>query len=116
MKMLPCGFKKLTGHDCPGCGFQRSVASLAEGDLSTSFEFYPPLALIFILFFLLIIGCRLSVVGCGCWLSVVGCGLLAVSCWLFVVCGLQFVSGRFLLKSFFSKTAVWTTSLEKTLS
>ena len=54
MKMLPCGFKKLTGHDCPGCGFQRSVASLAEGNLSTSFEFYPPLALIFILFFLLI--------------------------------------------------------------
>ena len=53
--MLPCGFKKLTGHDCPGCGFQRSVASLAEGNLSTSFEFYPPLALIFILFFLLII-------------------------------------------------------------
>ena len=53
--MLPCGFKKLTGHDCPGCGFQRSVASLAEGDLGTSFEFYPPLALIFILFFLLII-------------------------------------------------------------
>ena len=52
--MLPCGFKHLTGHDCPGCGFQRSVASLAEGDLTTSFEFYPPLALIFVLFFLLV--------------------------------------------------------------
>jgi len=54
MKMLPCGFKQLTGHHCPGCGFQRSVASLAEGDLTTSFEFYPPLVLIFTLFFLLI--------------------------------------------------------------
>ena len=54
MKMLPCGFKQLTGHDCPGCGFQRSVASLAEGDLTTSFEFYPPLVFIFTLFFLLI--------------------------------------------------------------
>jgi hypothetical protein len=53
--MLPCGFKQLTGHDCPGCGFQRSVASLAEGNFTTSFEFYPPLALILTLFFLLII-------------------------------------------------------------
>ena len=52
--MLPCGFKQLTGHECPGCGFQRSVASLANGDLTSSFVFYPPLALILILFFLLI--------------------------------------------------------------
>ena len=52
--MLPCGFKQLTGHDCPGCGFQRSVVSLGEGNFTTSFEFYPPLALIFVLFFLLV--------------------------------------------------------------
>ena len=52
--MLPCGFKQLTGYDCPGCGFQRSIASLAEGDFTSSFEFYPPLTLILTLFFLLI--------------------------------------------------------------
>ncbi len=55
MKMLPCGLKKLTGIDCPGCGFQRSAASLLKGDLTASFEFYPPLILVFALFLLLII-------------------------------------------------------------
>ena len=40
--MLPCPFKYLTGIDCPGCGFQRSVLALMQGDLHKSFDLYPP--------------------------------------------------------------------------
>ncbi|WP_426669116.1 DUF2752 domain-containing protein [Mucilaginibacter sp. McL0603] len=40
--MLPCPFKYITGIDCPGCGFQRSVIALIQGDLHKSFLFYPP--------------------------------------------------------------------------
>jgi hypothetical protein len=40
--LLPCPFKYLTGIDCPGCGFQRSVLALIKGNLAQSFTFYPP--------------------------------------------------------------------------
>jgi hypothetical protein len=40
--MLPCPFKYITSIDCPGCGFQRSVVALIQGDLHKSFLFYPP--------------------------------------------------------------------------
>lgn len=39
--LLKCPFKKLTGFDCPGCGFQRSVLSLLQGDLYHSLALYP---------------------------------------------------------------------------
>lgn len=39
--LLPCPFKKLTGIDCPGCGFQRSVIALIKGDLKDSLHQYP---------------------------------------------------------------------------
>ena len=38
---LPCPFKYLTGVDCPGCGFQRSLLALLQGDLSRSLHLYP---------------------------------------------------------------------------
>ena len=41
--MLPCMYKKMSGIDCPGCGFQRSFERLMSGDLSNSFDYYPPL-------------------------------------------------------------------------
>lgn len=47
---LPCPFKSLTGIDCPGCGFQRSVVALWEGDLVASFHIYPPAIPILALF------------------------------------------------------------------
>jgi hypothetical protein len=40
--LLPCPFKYLTGIDCPGCGFQRSVLALMRGDIHQSFILYPP--------------------------------------------------------------------------
>lgn len=39
---LPCPFKAITGIDCPGCGFQRSVVALWEGDWTASLQLYPP--------------------------------------------------------------------------
>jgi hypothetical protein len=39
--LLQCPFKQLTGRDCPGCGFQRSVIALLKGNLAESFHFYP---------------------------------------------------------------------------
>jgi len=39
--LIPCPFKKLTGIDCPGCGFQRAVIALLKGDLSQSLHLYP---------------------------------------------------------------------------
>jgi hypothetical protein len=48
--LIPCPFKYLTGIDCPGCGFQRSVLALVQGDLHQSFQLYPP-AIPLLLFF-----------------------------------------------------------------
>ena|SRR5579872_784382 len=48
--LLPCPFKYVTGIDCPGCGFQRSVLALFQGDMHQSFLLYPatiPLLLFF---------------------------------------------------------------------
>jgi len=39
--LLTCPFKKLTGIDCPGCGLQRSVVALLQGNIIKSIEFYP---------------------------------------------------------------------------
>jgi hypothetical protein len=48
--LITCPFKYLTGIDCPGCGFQRSVLALIQGDLQKSFALYPP-AIPLLLFF-----------------------------------------------------------------
>ncbi|MGZ3873734.1 MAG: DUF2752 domain-containing protein [Mucilaginibacter sp.] len=49
--LLPCPFKYLTGIDCPGCGFQRALIALAQGNFHKSLALYPaalPLLLFFI--------------------------------------------------------------------
>jgi len=48
--LLRCPFKYITGIDCPGCGFQRSVIALIQGNLNDSLQLYPatiPLLLFF---------------------------------------------------------------------
>lgn len=40
---LQCVFKSKTGIDCPGCGIQRSIEYLLNGDLKSSIEMYPGL-------------------------------------------------------------------------
>ena len=39
--MLPCLNKKLFGLDCPGCGMQRSVQLLLQGEFAAAFKMYP---------------------------------------------------------------------------
>ena len=46
--LIPCPFKQLTGIDCPGCGFQRSVIALLKGNLQESLHLYPAALLLII--------------------------------------------------------------------
>lgn len=39
--MLPCLNKKFFGIDCPGCGAQRSVSLLFQGEFVEAFQMYP---------------------------------------------------------------------------
>ncbi len=39
--MLPCFSKKIFGIDCPGCGLQRSLAFLFQGDFAAAWDIYP---------------------------------------------------------------------------
>lgn len=48
--LLPCPIKALTGIDCPGCGFQRSLICLLKGDFYQSWHFYPPTVPLILLF------------------------------------------------------------------
>lgn len=48
--LIRCPFKYLTGIDCPGCGFQRSLIALMQGDFSRSFSTYPPTIPLLLLF------------------------------------------------------------------
>lgn len=53
--MLPCMSKKFFGLECPGCGLQRSVLLLFEGEFVAAFTMYPAIYTLIPLFFLLII-------------------------------------------------------------
>jgi hypothetical protein len=39
--LLGCPFKKLTGIDCPGCGFQRGILAMIRGNMRESIHLYP---------------------------------------------------------------------------
>ncbi|MCC8146663.1 MAG: DUF2752 domain-containing protein [Bacteroidales bacterium] len=39
--LLTCPSKHLFHMDCPGCGLQRSILALLEGDFTKSFALYP---------------------------------------------------------------------------
>jgi hypothetical protein len=46
-----CSFREHAGLDCPGCGLQRSILALLEGDLAGSIMLFPallPLATMFV--------------------------------------------------------------------
>lgn len=47
--LLTCPLKDYTGLDCPGCGFQRSVLALFEGEFVQSVKLYPATIPLFIL-------------------------------------------------------------------
>lgn len=52
--MLPCLSKKLFGIDCFGCGIQRAVVLLFQGEFEAAFFMYP--AIYTMLLFFLFIG------------------------------------------------------------
>ncbi len=39
--MIPCMNKKLFGFDCPGCGTQRALALIMEGEFTAAFQMFP---------------------------------------------------------------------------
>mgnify|MGYP003875942599 FL=1 len=53
--MFACPVKANLGFECPGCGMQRSIVALSEGQLIDSFTFYPALIpIICMLLFLMV--------------------------------------------------------------
>ena len=59
--MLPCVSKKITGMDCPGCGIQRSISYLMQGEFVDSFMMYPGLLPIVFLFSFLVLDLFLNI-------------------------------------------------------
>ena len=50
--MIPCLNKKLFGFECLGCGLQRSVALLFQGEFIAAFKMYPAIYTLIPLFIL----------------------------------------------------------------
>jgi hypothetical protein len=48
--MIPCLFKTFFGYDCLGCGFQRSLFLLFQGDFLAAFKMYPAIYTCLLLF------------------------------------------------------------------
>ena len=53
--LLSCPIKQNFGIDCPGCGIQRSIVALFQGDFIQSFKLYPATIPIIALFTLTIV-------------------------------------------------------------
>ena len=51
--MLPCMNKQLFGVECPGCGTQRAIAFLLEGEFYEAFKMFPAIYTVAIFFVLL---------------------------------------------------------------
>ncbi len=49
--MLPCLNKKLFGFECMGCGLQRAVALVFQGEFMAAFKMYPAVYSLIVLFF-----------------------------------------------------------------
>jgi len=42
-RQFPCFYKSVFGIECPGCGIQRAILALMQGDFVGSFKLYPAL-------------------------------------------------------------------------
>jgi hypothetical protein len=51
--MLPCLNKAIFGIDCPGCGAQRALLMILQGDFASAFFMYPAI------YTLILFGCVL---------------------------------------------------------
>ena len=52
--MLPCFWKKNYNIECFGCGLQRSVALIFEGEFVAAFNMYPAIYTLILMFLFLI--------------------------------------------------------------
>lgn len=48
--MLPCLNKKLLGVECMGCGMQRAIALIFQGEFAAAFQMYPAIYSLITLF------------------------------------------------------------------
>ncbi|MBU2949254.1 DUF2752 domain-containing protein [Tamlana agarivorans] len=48
--MLPCLNKKYLGFECLGCGIQRAIAFILDGDFIAAFKMYPAIYTLILLF------------------------------------------------------------------
>ena len=53
--MLPCLNKSLFGFECMGCGFQRSLVAVFQGQFHKAFVLYPAIFPIITMFVLIVI-------------------------------------------------------------
>ncbi len=53
--MIPCLNKKLFGFDCMGCGLQRSVVLIFQGEFSAAFFMYPAIYALITLFLFIVL-------------------------------------------------------------
>lgn len=53
--MLPCLNKKLLGIDCMGCGMQRSLSLILQGEFTAAFHMYPAIYTLIALFGVVVI-------------------------------------------------------------
>jgi hypothetical protein len=58
--MLPCLSKQLLGIDCPGCGMQRSLAFIINGDLMAAFKMYPAVFTLILLFVFILVNLKFN--------------------------------------------------------
>jgi len=54
-RQMPCFYKSVLGIDCPGCGMQRALIAMLQGDLIRSLKLYPALIPTISLLILLVI-------------------------------------------------------------
>jgi len=59
--MLPCLTKKFFGIECFGCGFQRSISFLFQGEFIAAFKIYPGIYPLFALGIFLILNLFLKI-------------------------------------------------------
>jgi hypothetical protein len=67
--MLACPYQKYFGMDCFGCGMQRSFVALLKGNISESFQLYPALIPMIIMFLFLIVHLIFKFKKGGTWLK-----------------------------------------------
>ena len=53
--MIPCLSKKFLGVDCFGCGLQRSVVLLFQGEFAHAFQMYPAIYTLIPLFVVFVV-------------------------------------------------------------